>query len=394
MANLAIIGSHSVNGVAALHTHILINDVFKNQYAIGPQKFNNKTNGITHRRWLVYSNPQLKALLDKTIGESYIEHPQDLEKLMNYVDDVQVQEEFLQVKLERKKILAAYIKEVTGIEVDVNSIFDVQAKRLHAYKRQLLNAMNILNTYYDLKDNPNLDICPRTFVFGAKAASSYYMAKQIIRFIWQLGEVINNDKSINDKLKVVFLENYRVSLAEIMMPAAEISEQISIAGKEASGTGNMKFMINGAVTIGTMDGANVEIHDAVGDENMFIFGMSSDEVHDLYNKGYDSTAYYMNDARIKRVIDGMRRGVGDVQFNAIADNLILGNGSIADPYMCLADFDSYVKAQKRVNDTYLNKKAFNKMSLMNIANAGFFSADRAVKEYADRIWTVKPIHKL
>lgn len=220
------------------------------------------------------------------------------------------------------------------------------------------------------------------------------MAKQIIRFICQLGEVINNDKSINDKLKVVFLENYRVSLAEIMMPAAEISEQISIAGKEASGTGNMKFMINGAVTIGTMDGANVEIHDAVGDENMFIFGMSSDEVQDLYNKGYDSTAYYMNDVRIKRVIDGMRRGVGDVQFNAIADNLILGNGSIADPYMCLADFDSYVKAQKRVNDTYLNKKAFNKMSLMNIANAGFFSADRAVKEYADRIWTVKPIHKL
>lgn len=220
------------------------------------------------------------------------------------------------------------------------------------------------------------------------------MAKQIIRFIWQLGEVINNDKSINDKLKVVFLENYRVSLAEIMMPAAEISEQISIAGKEASGTGNMKFMINGAVTIGTMDGANVEIHDAVGDENMFIFGMSSDEVQDLYKKGYDSTAYYMNDARIKRVIDGMRRGVGDVQFNAIADNLILGNGSVADPYMCLADFDSYVKAQKRVNDTYLNKKAFNKMSLMNIANAGFFSADRAVKEYADRIWTVKPIHKL
>ena len=329
-----------------------------------------------------------------TIGTSWIKDASNLKKFENYKSDAAVLERLQKVKRENKERLADYIKANNNVVVNPDSIFDIQSKRLHEYKRQLLNAMNILNTYYDLKDNPNLDICPRTFVFGAKAASSYYMAKQIIRFIWQLGEVINNDKSINDKLKVVFMENYRVSLAEIMMPAAEISEQISIAGKEASGTGNMKFMINGAVTIGTMDGANVEIHDAVGDENMFIFGMSSDEVHDLYNKGYDSTAYYMNDARIKRVIDGMRRGVGDVQFNAIADNLILGNGSIADPYMCLADFDSYVKAQKRVNDTYLNKKAFNKMSLMNIANAGFFSADRAVKEYADRIWTLKPIHKL
>ena len=254
--------------------------------------------------------------------------------------------------------------------------------------------MNILDTYYTLKENPALDICPRTYVFGAKAASSYYMAKQIIRLIWQLGEVINNDKSIDDKLKVVFLENYRVSLAEIMIPAAEVSEQISIAGKEASGTGNMKFMINGAVTIGTMDGANVEINEAVGNENMFIFGMSSDEVRDLYNKGYDSAKYYSSDYRIKRVIDGMRQGIGGVKFGAIADNLVLGNHGIADPYMCLADFDSYSKAQKRVNDTYTDKKTFDKMSLMNIANAGFFSADRAVKEYADRIWNVRPINKL
>ncbi len=394
MATLCLVAAHTINGVSALHSEILKHDIFKDYYEQHPSKFTNVTNGITHRRWVQQANPGLSALLCDTIGTSWIKDASNLKKFENYKSDAAVLERLQKVKRENKERLADYIKANNNVVVNPDSIFDIQSKRLHEYKRQLLNAMNILNTYYDLKDNPNLDICPRTFVFGAKAASSYYMAKQIIRFIWQLGEVINNDKSINDKLKVVFLENYRVSLAEIMMPAAEISEQISIAGKEASGTGNMKFMINGAVTIGTMDGANVEIHDAVGDENMFIFGMSSDEVQDLYNKGYDSTAYYMNDARIKRVIDGMRRGVGDVQFNAIADNLILGNGSIADPYMCLADFDSYVKAQKRVNDTYLNKKAFNKMSLMNIANAGFFSADRAVKEYADRIWTVKPIHKL
>ena len=394
MATLCLVAAHTINGVSALHSEILKHDIFKDYYEQHPSKFTNVTNGITHRRWVQQANPGLSALLCDTIGTSWIKDASNLKKFENYKSDAAVLERLQKVKRENKERLADYIKANNNVVVNPDSIFDIQSKRLHEYKRQLLNAMNILNTYYDLKDNPNLDICPRTFVFGAKAASSYYMAKQIIRFICQLGEVINNDKSINDKLKVVFLENYRVSLAEIMMPAAEISEQISIAGKEASGTGNMKFMINGAVTIGTMDGANVEIHDAVGDENMFIFGMSSDEVQDLYNKGYDSTAYYMNDARIKRVIDGMRRGVGDVQFNAIADNLILGNGSIADPYMCLADFDSYVKAQKRVNDTYLNKKAFNKMSLMNIANAGFFSADRAVKEYADRIWTVKPIHKL
>ncbi len=394
MATLCLVAAHTINGVSALHSEILKHDIFKDYYEQHPSKFTNVTNGITHRRWVQQANPGLSSLLCDTIGTSWIKDASKLKKFENYKSDAAVLERLQKVKRENKERLADYIKANNNVVVNPDSIFDIQSKRLHEYKRQLLNAMNILNTYYDLKDNPNLDICPRTFVFGAKAASSYYMAKQIIRFIWQLGEVINNDKSINDKLKVVFMENYRVSLAEIMMPAAEISEQISIAGKEASGTGNMKFMINGAVTIGTMDGANVEIHDAVGDENMFIFGMSSDEVHDLYNKGYDSTAYYMNDARIKRVIDGMRRGVGDVQFNAIADNLILGNGSVADPYMCLADFDSYVKAQKRVNDTYLNKKAFNKMSLMNIANAGFFSADRAVKEYADRIWTVKPIHKL
>ena len=394
MATLCLVAANTINGVSALHSEILKHDIFKDYYERHPQKFTNVTNGITHRRWVQQANPGLTALLHDTISDGWIKDASKLKKLEKFKNDSAVLERLEKVKYENKLRLAEYIRTSNGVVVNPDSIFDIQAKRLHEYKRQLLNAMNILDTYYTLKENPALDICPRTYVFGAKAASSYYMAKQIIRLIWQLGEVINNDKSINDKLKVVFLENYRVSLAEIMIPAAEVSEQISIAGKEASGTGNMKFMINGAVTIGTMDGANVEINEAVGNENMFIFGMSSDEVRDLYNKGYDSAKYYSSDYRIKRVIDGMRQGIGGVKFGAIADNLVLGNHGIADPYMCLADFDSYSKAQKRVNDTYTDKKTFDKMSLMNIANAGFFSADRAVKEYADRIWNVRPINKL
>ena len=394
MATLCLVAANTINGVSALHSEILKHDIFKDYYERHPQKFTNVTNGITHRRWVQQANPGLTALLHDTIGDGWIKGASKLKKLEKFKNDSAVLERLEKVKYENKLRLAEYIRTSNGVVVNPDSIFDIQAKRLHEYKRQLLNAMNILDTYYTLKENPALDICPRTYVFGAKAASSYYMAKQIIRLIWQLGEVINNDKSIDDKLKVVFLENYRVSLAEIMIPAAEVSEQISIAGKEASGTGNMKFMINGAVTIGTMDGANVEINEAVGNENMFIFGMSSDEVRDLYNKGYDSAKYYSSDYRIKRVIDGMRQGIGGVKFGAIADNLVLGNHGIADPYMCLADFDSYSKAQKRVNDTYTDKKTFDKMSLMNIANAGFFSADRAVKEYADRIWNVRPINKL
>ena len=394
MATLCLVAANTINGVSALHSEILKHDIFKDYYERHPQKFTNVTNGITHRRWVQQANPGLTALLHDTIGDGWIKDASKLKKLEKFKNDSAVLERLEKVKYENKLRLAEYIRTSNGVVVNPDSIFDIQAKRLHEYKRQLLNAMNILDTYYTLKENPSLDICPRTYVFGAKAASSYYMAKQIIRLIWQLGEVINNDKSIDDKLKVVFLENYRVSLAEIMIPAAEVSEQISIAGKEASGTGNMKFMINGAVTLGTMDGANVEINEAVGNENMFIFGMSSDEVRDLYNKGYDSAKYYLSDYRIKRVIDGMRQGIGGVKFGAIADNLVLGNHGIADPYMCLADFDSYSKAQKRVNDTYTDKKTFDKMSLMNIANAGFFSADRAVKEYADRIWNVRPINKL
>lgn len=298
------------------------------------------------------------------------------------------------IKRENKERLASYIAGANGIIVDPDSIFDVQVKRLHEYKRQLLNAFNILDLYYRLKDNPDLDITPRTFIFGAKAASSYFMAKQIIRLIYVLGELINNDKSIKGKIKVVFLENYRVSLAEIIMPAAEISQQISVAGKEASGTGNMKFMINGAVTLGTMDGANIEIHQNVGDENIFLFGLLANEVEELCSRGYNPTHYYMNDSRIKRIIDNLRSGINGVRFNELADSLTIGRGSAADPYMVLADFDSYVKAQNNVDLTYKDAEKFNRMSLMNIANSGFFSADRAVKEYADRIWNLVPLDKM
>lgn len=392
MATICIVAANTINGVSALHSEILKNDIFKDYYTRHPQKFTNVTNGITHRRWLQQANPDLTKLLYETVGDGWITDSSKLKMLEKYKSDREVLQELSKVKHKNKLRLAEYIKNSAGITVNPEAIFDCQAKRLHEYKRQHLNAFNILDTYYRLKDNPSLDIEPRVFVFGAKAASSYFMAKQIIRFIWQLGEVINNDKSIKDKLKVVFLENYRVSLAELMIPAAEISEQISVAGKEASGTGNMKFMINGAVTLGTMDGANVEIHEAVGAENIFIFGLSAKEVEELYIKGYDSTRYYTSDPRIKRIIDNLRQGIGGVKFSEIADNLLLGNGGIADPFMVLADFDAYAKAQNKVNDAYADKARFNRMSLMNIANAGFFSADRAINEYAERIWNVKPVN--
>lgn len=392
MANICLVAANTINGVSALHSEILKNDIFKDYYSRHPQKFTNVTNGITHRRWLQQANPALTKLLDDTIGDGWVTESSKLKKFEKYKNDKSVLDALQKVKYENKLRLSKYILNNNGVKVNPHSIFDCQAKRLHEYKRQLLNAFNIMDTYFDLKENPNLDIPARTFIFGAKAASSYFMAKQIIRLIWQLGEVINKDKSINDKLKVVFLENYRVSLAEIMMPAAELSEQISIAGKEASGTGNMKFMINGAVTIGTMDGANVEIHEAVGDENIFIFGMNTAEVNALYHRGYDSTKYYTDNYRIKRIIDALRQGIGGVKFTEIADNLLMGSCGIADPYMCLADFDSYSKTQKKAGEVYTDKDRFNKMSLMNIANAGFFSADRAVKEYAERIWDVDPLY--
>ena len=388
MANLCLAASHTINGVSVLHSNILKNTVFADYYKVAPEKFTNVTNGITHRRWVAEANPLLADFITDKIGDGWIKDASQLEKLLPLQNNRNVAEELAKIKRANKVRLAEYIKKANGISVDPDSIFDVQVKRLHEYKRQLLNALHILDLYYRLKDNPNLDIVPRTFIFGAKAASSYYMAKQIIRLICVMADVINNDKDIKGKIKIVFLENYRVSLAEIIMPASEVSEQISIAGKEASGTGNMKFMINGAVTMGTMDGANVEIHERVGDENIFIFGLLADEVAKLYKEGYHPTTYYTSDKRIKRIIDNMRSGIGGVMFGEIADSLTIGRGSQADPYMCLADFSSYCDAQERLNAAYLDKNRWGRMSLVNIAKAGFFAADRSVEEYATRIWNL------
>lgn len=386
MANLCLAASHKINGVSMLHSEILKKDVFKDYYAIAPEKFTNVTNGITHRRWLKVANPRLTSLITELIGDGFMTKSEELEKLLKYQGDKKVLNELAKIKLANKKDLADFIYKQNGVTVNPNAIFDVQVKRLHEYKRQLLNVLNIMDTYYMLKDNPNMDIVPKVYIFSAKAASSYYMAKQIIRLIVMLGEVINNDKTINDKLKVVFLENYSVSLAERIMPASEVSEQISVAGKEASGTGNMKFMINGAVTIGTMDGANVEIAEAVGEENMFIFGLLTEQVNKLYKEGYNPTKYYNESAGLKRVIAELRNGVNNTSFNEIADYLLF-----KDPYLCLADFESYKNRQNDLSKTYLDKEKFQRMSLINIAKAGFFSSDRAVKEYADRIWNLTPV---
>ncbi len=390
MANLCLVASHTVNGVSALHSDILKNDVFADYYKVAPEKFTNVTNGITHRRWLAEANPLLTDFIKELIGDKFIRKADELEKLMKYQGNKDVLDRWAEIKLKNKERLADYIAKSNNVIVNPSSIFDVQVKRLHEYKRQLLNALQILNLYNRLKENPDLDIEPRTFIFGAKAASSYYIAKLIIRLIYMIGQMVNNDKSIKDKIKVVFLENYRVSLAEIIMPASEISEQISTAGKEASGTGNMKFMINGAVTIGTMDGANVEIHERVGDENIFIFGLLAEEVEKL-RAHYNPTEYYSKDYRIKQIVDMLRSGIAGTSFAELADNLTVGRHSAADPYMVLADFASYVEAQDNVDRTYKDKYRFQKMSLVNTAKSGFFAADRSVEEYASRIWNIKKV---
>lgn len=385
MANLCLASSHTINGVSALHSEILKQTIFSDYHKIAPEKFTNVTNGITHRRWIAQANPLLSDFVTELIGDKFLTDATALKKLVKFQGDHDVLDRWHEIKVKNKERLADYIEKANGIKVNPNSIFDVQVKRLHEYKRQLLNAFNIMDLYLRLKKNPDLDIVPRTFIFGAKAASSYYMAKLIIRLIYMMGEVINNDPDIKDKIKIVFIENYRVSLAEIIMPAAEISEQISTAGKEASGTGNMKFMINGAVTIGTMDGANVEIHERVGDENIFIFGLFEDEVARM-RPHYNPTEYYSQDERIREIVGLLREGFNGVKFGEIADSLTLGRNGCADPYFVLADFASYVDAQDAVNQAYVDKHRFQRMSLLNTANAGFFAADRSVEEYATRIW--------
>ncbi len=396
MAYLAIVGSHSVNGVAKLHTEILEKKELHDFYMLYPEKFNNKTNGITQRRWLLHANPRLSELITDKIGNGWITDLSKLEGLKAFVNDDDFLNRLMEVKKENKKALAEYIKHTKGIEINPDSIFDIQVKRLHEYKRQLLNVLHIIYLYNCLKVNPGLDIAPRTYIFGAKSAASYKMAKLIIKLINSVADVVNNDKTINDKIKVVFMENYRVSLAEKLIPAADISEQISTAGKEASGTGNMKFMLNGAVTIGTLDGANVEIKEEVGDDNIFIFGLKAEEVIEKYaNNSYDPWEVYNINQGARMALTCLINGTFDSNtelFRDIYESLLNGiNGSRADEYFVLADFEDYCVAHEKIDKVYNNKKLWAQMALMNIAMSGKFSSDRTIKEYADEIWNLKPI---
>lgn len=386
MANLCLAACHKVNGVSKLHSEILTNSIFRDYYNIDPDKFTNVTNGIAYRRWLCQSNPGLTALLKGLIGDKFTRDATALEDLMKYYDNKTVLDELQKVKYNNKLVLCDYIAKNNGINVDPNSIFDVQIKRLHEYKRQLLDVFNILHMYNQIKNNPNLDIPPRTFIFAAKASSGYIMAKQIIRLIYAVSSLVNHDPVVRDKIKVVFLEDYKVSLAEIIIPASEISEQISVAGKEASGTGNMKLMINGAVTIGTLDGANVEILQQVGRDNIFLFGMTTEEVNNLWKQGYHPREYYNSIPELKAVVDMLTSNVFDTRFDDIACSLLTSNFGASDSYMTMADFQSYVDAQRLVSETYVDKRKFNNMSLVNIAKAGLFSSDRAIKEYSKNIW--------
>lgn len=386
MANLAVIGTHNINGVSALHSEILKNDVFQDFYRQMPNKFTNVTNGIAYRRWLCQANPALSALVTELVGDKFIYNAAELSKLVQHQDDKAVLEKLEKIKKDNKIRLAHFIKKKQGITLDPDSIFDVQIKRLHEYKRQHMNAMEILATYQWLRDNPDAPFHPHTYIFGAKAAAGYYYAKQIIQFIAHLGEVINNDPRVNQKMRVVFVENYSVSWAELLTPAADISEQISLAGTEASGTSNMKFMINGAITLGTLDGANVEIHEAVGDQNMILFGMTASQAEDLRRSGYRPETIYHNNESLRRVMDEMQHGFGGKAFPEVTGPLLH-----QDQYMALADFSSFSEARKRTVAIYGDRARWNKMSLINIANAGRFSADRAIKEYAENIWHAKPI---
>ena len=385
MANLCVACCHSVNGVSALHSEILKDSVFHDFYTLTPGKFCNVTNGIAHRRWLCQANPRLTAMLDDLIGGEFVYDAENLSKLKAYKDNPAVLAEIEKIKTANKTDFAKRVKAKTGVELDPNSIFDVQVKRLHEYKRQHLNALNILAKYLAIKADPNGDFTPHTYIFGAKAASGYFMAKKIISFICALADLINNDPDVRGRLKVVYMEDYNVTMAEYMMPAADVSEQISLAGTEASGTGNMKLMMNGAITLGTLDGANVEIRDAVGDENIVIFGMTTPEVNDLKNSGYVPMNFYNNNAELHSVIDFINRGFCGKQFPEISGTIIHH-----DPYMVLADFADYRQAQNRLDELWADRKRWNSMSLMNTACSGRFAADRAINEYAENIWHTKP----
>lgn len=391
MANLAVVGSHSVNGVAAIHSEILVNDVMNAFATLWPERFNNKTNGVTHRRWLVYSNPQLTSLLKEYIGDGFIRHPEQLEKLMEYVDDPTLQEKFMNVKLERKKILAKYVHDELGVDVDVNTVFDVQCKRLHAYKRQLMNIMHVMSLYLRMKQDPNFRVQPTTYFFAAKAAPGYALAKEIIKLIVKVANRVNNDPLVSRYMKVVFIPNYSVSIAEILINAADVSEQISMAGKEASGTSNMKFMMNGALTLGTLDGANVEIVEQVGYENAKIFGLRVEELEEIKrHNSYDVWSIYNSNPNLARVIDSLHDCTwsnNPNEFQLIFNDLMLHR----DEFFVLADFDAYAQAHREVSAWYQNRPAWARAMLINIAKSGYFSSDRTIRQYANEIWGLDEI---
>lgn len=388
MAYLGIIGSHSVNGVAKLHSMLVKEQLFNNFYRLWPEKFNNKTNGITQRRWLKQANRMLSGLITDTIGPGWITDLYELKKLERFADDPDFQKNWKHIKKLNKKNFAAYLNKKFGFDIDPNSMFDVQVKRIHEYKRQLLNVLSVINLYFELKDHTDKSGCvARTVMIGGKAAPSYDMAKLIIKLINDVSEVINNDPDTNNYLKLIFLPNYRVSLAEKIFPASDLSEQISTAGTEASGTGNMKFALNGALTIGTLDGANIEIKDEVGDDNIFIFGLKTEEVEQLKRDGYNPWEYYNSNPKLKRVIDAIGNGLFSKdepgRFKSIVESLLN-----KDQYMLLADFDMYVNCQKKVDENYKNQRDWTKKSILNVANMGYFSADRTIKEYAREIWGI------
>ncbi|XP_020619983.1 glycogen phosphorylase, muscle form-like [Orbicella faveolata] len=390
MSHLCIVGSHAINGVAALHSELLKTTVFKDFYEMFPEKFQNKTNGVTPRRWLLLCNPGLSDLICEKIGEGWIADLSQLRKLEKYVNDRNFKHAFMRSKQENKIRLADYIKKEYDIDVNVNSIFDVQVKRIHEYKRQLMNCLHVIVLYNRLKANPNMDFVPRTVMIGGKAAPGYYMAKLIIKLFNSIARVVNNDPIIGDKLKLVFLENYRVSLAEKVIPASDLSEQISLAGTEASGTGNMKFMMNGALTIGTLDGANVEMSEEMGSENIFIFGMTVDEVTAMRAKGYKPMDYYDNDTELRKAINQIRDNYFSPTepgtFQDIVNSLLHH-----DRFLLMADFDAYVKCQERVSEVFQDPEHWYTMAILNVASSGKFSSDRTIKQYAEEIWKVKPL---
>jgi len=392
MAHLAIVASHSVNGVAALHTEILMKREMRLFNEMYPHRFNNKTNGITHRRWLMHANSDLANLINQSIGTRWMSHPQEMIGLIKYCEDASFQEQVASIKRRNKLKLAEYIYSKHSVHVDPDSIFDVQVKRLHAYKRQLLNILHILHMYNQIKDNPSMDMVPRTFIFGAKAAPSYHLAKRIIKLINTVAEAVNKDPDVRGKIRIFFLENYSVSLAEKIIPAADISEQISTASKEASGTGNMKFMMNGALTVGTMDGANVEMHEMVGDNNMFLFGLRAEQVMDYYQHGgYHARDIYNGDSRVKEVLDQLVNPgpicCHGAEFETIFHSLLDNN----DEFFVLKDFASYVETHVEIDRAYRNRQEWLKKSIINIGHSGKFSSDNTISRYAAEIWNISPV---